>query len=180
MDDTFAYGGILAMILYATAIVLCLSAKSIYQTTRKLIRLYRNIDEPLEPEKGTKGYKGFNLDLSCRPHGSCFFYEVGKTYEQPERPRVCGHAFHFCLKLTDVFNFYNDDGTKRYCEIEALGEIATDGIKYCTNRIRIVRELTRGDITRITQLEKYGCKFKTEFRRKSIKQKPFKRKRVHR
>ena len=87
-----------------------------------------------------KGYKVFNKDWTCRG----FQYEVGKTYEMKEDPVCCERGFHFCGKLIDCFNYYDFDSENKVAEIEALGTIDDSGDKekYCTNKIKIVRELT--------------------------------------
>ena len=87
-----------------------------------------------------KGYKVFRSDWTCRG----FQYAVGGTYEMKEEPSCCERGFHFCGKLIDCFNYYDFDSNNKVAEIEATGEIDDDGNeeKYCTNKIRIVRELS--------------------------------------
>ena len=87
-----------------------------------------------------KGYKVFNKDWTCRE----FQYEVGKTYEMKENPVCCERGFHFCGKLINCFNYYDFDSENKVVEIEALGTIDDNGNKekYCTNKIKIVRELS--------------------------------------
>ena len=87
-----------------------------------------------------KGYKVFDKDWTCRG----FQYEVGKTYEMKEDPVCCEIGFHFCGKLIDCFNYYDFDSENKVAEIEALGTIDDNGNKkkYCTNKIKIVRELS--------------------------------------
>ena len=87
-----------------------------------------------------KGYKIFNGDWTCRD----FKYEVGKTYEMEESPQCCGRGFHFCTNLADCFNYYGFNTDNKVAEVEALGEIDKDNddTKHCTNKIKIVRELT--------------------------------------
>ena len=87
-----------------------------------------------------KGYKVFNKDWTCRG----FQYEVGKTYEMKENPVCCERGFHFCGKLIDCFGCYDFNSENKVAEIEALGTIDDSGDKekYCTNKIKIVRELT--------------------------------------
>ena len=87
-----------------------------------------------------KGYKVFNKDWTCIG----FQYEVGKTYEMKEYPVCCESGFHFCRKLIDCFHYYEFDSENKVAEIEATGAIDNDGdeTKYCTNKIKIVRELT--------------------------------------
>ena len=85
-----------------------------------------------------KGYKVFNKDWTCRE----FQYEVGKTYEMKEDPVCCKRGFHFCRKLIDCFNYYRFDSENKVAEIEAMGAIDKRNSKFCTNKIKIIRELT--------------------------------------
>lgn len=86
-----------------------------------------------------KGYKAFEKDLTCRG----FQYEVGKEYEIDESPKPCERGFHFCETIANCYQFYPMADDTRICEIEALGEIKTDDdVKFCTNKIRIVAEVT--------------------------------------
>ena len=86
-----------------------------------------------------KGYKAFEKDLTCRG----FQYEVGKEYEMDESPEPCERGFHFCEAIAKCYQFYPMEDDTRICEIEALGEIKTDDdVKFCTNKIRIVAEVT--------------------------------------
>jgi hypothetical protein len=102
---------------------------------------------------GMKGYKVFNSDWTCQD----FQYEVGKTYEMDEEPIICKRGFHFCQKLKDCFYFYpfNKDLIK-IAEVEALGEMDEDlcdvATKYCTNKIKIIREIRFEDLITETQL----------------------------
>ena len=90
-----------------------------------------------------KGYKGFNRDLTCRD----FQYEVGKTYEMTGSIGLCSRGFHFCETLADCFDYY-DKHSSRFCEIET-GELVVKGSdKCCTDKITIVRELSRVEINR--------------------------------
>ena len=87
-----------------------------------------------------KGYKAFNSDLTCRG----FQYEIGKTYEMDDLPIICKRGFHFCADIANCYKFYNMDENTRICEIEAIGDIDNneDETKYCTNKIRIIKEIT--------------------------------------
>lgn len=90
-----------------------------------------------------KGYKVFNSDWSCRD----FKYKVGETYEMIDKPEICRKGFHFCTDLKDCFIYYPFDSNKvKIAEIEALGEIdadvETEDTKCCTNKIKIVREIS--------------------------------------
>ena len=85
-----------------------------------------------------KGFKVFNPDWTCMG----FQFEVGKIYEEDVKPAVCSRGFHFCEKAADCFIFYDFDSKNKVAEIEALGEVDSDGCKSCTNKIHIIRELT--------------------------------------
>ena len=90
-----------------------------------------------------KGYKAFEKDLTCRG----FQYEVGKEYEMDESPEPCERGFHFCETIANCYQFYPMAEDIRICEIEALGEIKTDDdVKFCTNKIRIVAEVSSDTI----------------------------------
>ena len=85
-----------------------------------------------------KGYKAFDKDLQCRG----MQYEIGGTYELGDTPVCCKKGFHFCKSISDCYNFYDMTDETRICEVEALGDVVTsDRIKYCTDKIRIIREV---------------------------------------
>ena len=88
--------------------------------------------------EGIKGFKVFNPDWTCRN----FQYEVGKTYEENVKPSVCRRGFHFCKQAKDCFNYYIFDPNNKVAEVIALGEVAEKGDKCCTNKIKIVREIS--------------------------------------
>ena len=85
-----------------------------------------------------KGFKVFNSDWTCRG----FQYEVGKTFTEDVKPVCCERGFHFCTKAIDCFKHYDFSLDCKVAEVEALGEVDTSGSKCCTNKIRIVREVT--------------------------------------
>ena len=91
-----------------------------------------------------KGYKAFNKEWKCRD----FQYKIGETYELPEGQelKMCKCGFHFCENPIDVFGYYNDTLCTVVAEVEALGDIQQEGTKYCTNKIKIVREVTREEL----------------------------------
>ena len=88
-----------------------------------------------------KGYKVFDPGWICDPAGTPFQYAVGETYEMEEVPIVCERGFHFCERAVDCFNYYGFDPKNKVAEIEALGDIDSDGSKSCTNKIHIIREI---------------------------------------
>lgn len=85
------------------------------------------------------GYKAFNNDLTCKG----FQYEVGQTYSMDEKPIPCERGFHFCKSITETYDFYDMSDNTRICKVEALGKVVTDdNKKYCTNKIKIIEEIT--------------------------------------
>ena len=86
--------------------------------------------------------KGFDKNLCCRG----MQYEVGKEYstgaEHITPKDLCSDkVLHYCDSLRDVNDYYDCDSDNRYCEIEVLGEEVTDGGKYGSNHIKIIREI---------------------------------------
>ena len=96
------------------------------------------------------GYKVFNPDWTCRD----FQYEVGKTYEMNARPKCCNAGFHFCERAVDCFSFYSFNPENKVAEVEALGELDSDGVKSCTNKIKIVREISWEEVLKIVNMGK--------------------------
>ena len=90
-----------------------------------------------------KGYKAFNKDLTCRD----FQYEIGKEYVHECEIEPCKSGFHFCKSIADCYNFYETCESTRICEVEATGNVKKDdsGIKFCTDRIKIIREIVSDD-----------------------------------
>ena len=101
-----------------------------------------------------EGYKAFNAGWVCRD----FQYEIGKTYELPEgqKLKMCECGFHFCKNPIDVFGYYPTNDSVLIAKVEALGEIQQEGTKYCTNKIKIVREFTRKELQALILDGKYN------------------------
>ena len=97
-----------------------------------------------------KGYKVFNSDWTCRG----FQYEVGKIFEEDVKPGCCDRGFHFCEKASDCFNYYPFNSKNKVAEIIALGDVYSDGVKFCTNKIQIVREIPWNEVLRIVNIGK--------------------------
>ena len=93
------------------------------------------------------GYKAFDENLKCRG----FQFEVGKTYETgrvKDDLKLCSDTvFHFCRELHKIEreSTYNISSS-RVCEVIAEGDIVTDGDKYGTNKLTILREIPREEL----------------------------------
>ena len=99
----------------------------------------------MDMNKIIKGYKVFDNDWTCRN----FKYEIGQTYSIDESPKLCKRGFHFCKTLIDCFNYRSFNCENKVAKIKALGEIDSDGVKFCTNKIKIVREVPWNEVLNI-------------------------------
>lgn len=100
--------------------------------------------------KTIKGYKIFNPNWTCRG----FQFEVGKIYKEDVKPMVCDKGFHFCEKAADCFNYYQFNPENKVAEVIALGEVDSDGVKSCTDKIQIVREVPWDELLRVVNTGK--------------------------
>ena len=99
----------------------------------------------MENTNVVKGFKVFNPDWTCRG----FQFEVGQTYEEDVKPMVCDRGFHFCEKAADCFNYYQFNPENKVAEVIALGAVDSDGVKSCTDKIQIVREVPWDELLRL-------------------------------
>ena len=99
-----------------------------------------------------RGYKVFNPDWTCKG----FQFEVGKTFTEDVTPVCCDRGFHFCTKAADCFKYYDFRPDNKVAEVEALGDIDTNNndSKCCTNKIKIIRELTWHEVLDLVNLGK--------------------------
>ena len=90
-------------------------------------------------EKKITAYKGFDENLCCRG----FQYEIGKEYEQEGEIECCRSGFHACTNPFDVLNYYNANGKNRFCKVEQMGIVKTDGddTKQSSSKIKIKAEI---------------------------------------
>ena len=99
-----------------------------------------------------KGYKGTDKDMRCRG----MQYEIGKTFYADGKIEVCDNGLHFCIRLTDVFDYYVHGNGNRFFEVEADGIIDSDGKKSAASELKIIRELTDIEINRTVYGNGYG------------------------
>ena len=96
-------------------------------------------------KKKITGYKAFNSDWTCRG----FQYEIGKTYTMKEKPECCNQGFHFCTNVADCFKHYDNNPQKtKIALVEALGDVdkMKEDSKCCTNKIKIVKEISFAEV----------------------------------
>jgi hypothetical protein len=72
-------------------------------------------------------------------------YAVGGEYKIEGSLEWCKRGFHFCGTVAQVHLYYNL-ADSRICEVEATGFVISGKGKYVTNRIKILRELSRKEI----------------------------------
>lgn len=64
------------------------------------------------------GYKATERDMMCRDYQ----YELNKQYDMPDDSKIeeCECGFHLCLKLYDVFRYYEIGHGHRFFKVSAL------------------------------------------------------------
>ncbi len=97
-----------------------------------------------------RGYKVFNPDWTYKG----FQYQIEECYEMDEKPMVHIRGFHFCKNLIDCYDSYDFNKENKVAEIAAYGEIDTDERTYCTNKIKIERELKWEEVLSIVNTGK--------------------------
>ena len=97
--------------------------------------------------------KGMDENMQCRG----FQFEIGKEYkiDRDGRPlKLCSSTvFHYCKSLSQVHDFYNCNDDNRYFEIEVIGEEITDGEKYGSDHIKVVREIVGEELMAMKGLD---------------------------
>lgn len=105
------------------------------------------------------GYKAFDMELKCRG----FQFEVGKTYDTgiaDEKLELCTKSvFHFCREINRIECVSDYKLSKsRVCEVVAEGGVvSSDDGKFGTNRIMLLRELTREEIKKYNDMNSGDC-----------------------
>ena len=86
-------------------------------------------------------YKAFEFDWTCRGYD---FGGPGKTSVFKGDISLCNAGFHSCLKIEDVFKYYQLLQSYKYAEIENYGEIlySEEDSKICASKIKIIKELS--------------------------------------
>jgi len=90
-----------------------------------------------------KAYKAFDM-IDDKMMCVRFVYEIGETYTLEEKLIICKNGFHACKTMENVFWYYSTKSA--VCEVEILGDIQEKGDKICTNKIKIIRQLSKEEI----------------------------------
>jgi hypothetical protein len=82
----------------------------------------QNEEENAEPTPEewvwVEGYKATDKNMCCKDYQ----YELGKQHDMPEDAEIssCSSGFHLCLKLSDVFGYYEIRNDNRFFKVKAL------------------------------------------------------------
>lgn len=85
-----------------------------------------------------KGYKVFESDWTCRGKQ----YACPGEFEEALVPEICEQGMHFCERAVDCFNYYPFNPKSKVAEVEAYGLTDKNNDKCCTDKLRIIREVS--------------------------------------
>ena len=102
--------------------------------------------------KNVKGYKVFNPDWTCRNKQ----YTCPGKFEENVLLEVCNSGMHFCERAADCFNYYDFDPKNKIAEVVAYGSVIREGDKCCTDKLKIIREISWQELLEIINTGK-GC-----------------------
>ena len=87
-----------------------------------------------------KGYKVIEQDWTCKGKQ----YNLGKVAYVRKAISLCQYGIHFCTKMEDCFRYYPVDPKYKMAEVEVIGDVlySNEDSKCCTNKLRIVREIS--------------------------------------
>jgi hypothetical protein len=104
--------------------------------------MYVTYEEVPAPLKGgiVLAYKATNKDGTCMGKK----YKVGRTYTLKGKLQLCKNGLHACRIMGDVFVYY--DVSSPVLLVEILGDVLEDGNKLCTNKLKVIRKLSKDEI----------------------------------
>jgi hypothetical protein len=92
------------------------------------------------------GFKAFAKGLIAKNN---FKYEIGKEYEIDGELKMCKNGFHFSIFPLDVDKWYMISESCcdiEYGIVEALGDILHNDFMSVTNKIKIIKQITREEL----------------------------------
>ena len=92
-----------------------------------------------------KGIKALGMDMEAI-NGNDMIYEMNKEYVH-DRDVICRQSgYHYFDSIRDVMTLYNLNQSRLFeCELNG-DEFDHDGIVHCTNKIKLVREISKEEI----------------------------------
>lgn len=108
------------------------------------------------------GYKAFYQDkngLYCQPctNGKKYRYKEGEICEIKGELKICKNGIHFCENLKDVFDYYPLVQWVKVYKVEILGDVIKKDNKSCTNKLKILEEVTFEEI--VNNSDGVNCSF---------------------
>ena len=111
--------------------------------------------ETPEVQEVIHGFKVFRPDWSCEPNWAHKKqYTCPGKFEEDIDPEVCESGMHFCERAADCFNYYPFDPANKVAEVIAYGKVVTDGVKSCTDKLEIVREILWDEVLHLVNTGK--------------------------
>ena len=94
-----------------------------------------------------KGIKALGMNMEAIK-GNGMIYEMNKEYTHGYGV-MCRHSgYHYFESIRDVMYMYNLDESRLFeCELNG-NELDHDGIVHCTNKIKLVREISKEEINK--------------------------------
>lgn len=109
-------------------------------------------------------YKGFGPNLDCKKEIFNIGQVYAKVFPEDRKPKLCSNeGYHYGTELRNVFTYYPNNGINRYCEIEVLGPYSEDSEKGITVAFRIIRELTKEELSTLLLDEIFNIDFLKNF-----------------
>ena len=96
-----------------------------------------------------RGYKVFNPDWTCKGKQ----YSCPGKFEEDSKLLQYGKGMHFCKRAIDCFNYYEFNPKNHVAEVIAFGNILGCNDNYCTNKLKIVREISWHELLTIVNIE---------------------------
>ena len=93
-----------------------------------------------------RGYKALDAKM-CAANGNNMQYELNKEYIMTDNICLRTHGYHYCKDIINAVYCYSDINNIRIFEIDTLdGTIDVGGNLYCSNKIKLIRELSKEEV----------------------------------
>lgn len=107
--------------------------------------------------KKKMAYKGFKMNEKNELVCLDMVFRVGEVAEVSGKLELCKNGIHFCWNLNDINEYYNLRDSV-ICEVEIIGDIVNpeDMKKSCTNKLKVIRILTKEEVWKISNTGLYN------------------------